>query len=166
MNKSTLDNKSFTTAIVVDQSPEEVFNAIKNVQGWWSEEIEGASSQRNDEFAYHYRDIHTCRIKLVEVIPNQKVAWLVKENYFNFIKDKSEWVGTKIIFEISKMNTQTQLTFTHLGLVPTYECYEICHEAWTNYITRSLHKLITAGKGEPNTKEGNLFQTDIETRLN
>jgi len=35
-----------------------------------------------------------------------------------------------------------------------YECYEICQDAWTNYIQNSLSDLITTGKGQPNAKEG------------
>ena len=80
----------FTTAILVNQSPEEVFNAVTNVRGWWSEEIEVNTAKQNDEFNYHYEDIHRCKIKLTEVIPNQKIVWLVEENYFKFTEDKTE----------------------------------------------------------------------------
>lgn len=48
----------FTTTIAVDQSPEEVFNAVTNVRNWWSQEIEGNTAQLNDEFDYHFEDIH------------------------------------------------------------------------------------------------------------
>ena len=109
---------------MVDQTPKEVFNAINNVRGWWSEEIEGGTDKLNDEFDYHYEDVHSCKMKLIEVIPDKKVVWLVLDNYFNFTKDKSEWKDTKIIFEISKKDNKTQLHFTHQGLVPEYECYE------------------------------------------
>jgi hypothetical protein len=144
----------FTTAIVVDQTPEEVFNAVTNPRGWWSEEIEGGTKKLNDEFNYHYKDAHISKMKLIEVIPNKKVVWLVMDNYFNFTKDKSEWTGNKIIFEITEKGNKTQLQFTQVGLVPEYECYDICQNAWGNYITNSLRKLITTGKGEPNPKEG------------
>jgi hypothetical protein len=33
-----MTTSDFATAIMVDQTPEEVFNAINNVRGWWSEE--------------------------------------------------------------------------------------------------------------------------------
>ncbi|MES1160790.1 MAG: SRPBCC domain-containing protein [Bacteroidota bacterium] len=143
----------FTTTISVDQTPEEVFNAVNNPRGWWSEEIEGGTEKLNDEFAYHYQDMHTCRIKLIESIPNEKVVWLVKDNFFKFTRDKSEWIGTKIIFEITKKNNKTQMRFTHLGLVPEYECFEICENAWSEYIGQSLRDLIIEGKGQPNPKE-------------
>jgi hypothetical protein len=111
----------FTTTLLVDQTPEEVFNAINNVRGWWSEEIEGDTEKLNDEFAYHYKDIHKCRMKLIEVVPGKKVVWRVLDNYFNFTRDKSEWKGTKISFDIAELGSKTQIRFTHLGLVPEYE---------------------------------------------
>ena len=141
----------FTTTILVDKTPEEVFNAINNVLGWWSEVIDGNTNKLYDEFKYHYEDVHRCQMKLIEVIPGKKVVWLVIDNYFKFTKDKSEWTGTKISFEISKQDNKTQIRFTHLGLVPKYECYEICRDAWSNYIHNSLRSLIATGKGQPNS---------------
>jgi hypothetical protein len=143
----------FTTTLLADQSPKEVFRAVTNVRGWWSEEIDGGTENLNDEFSYHYEDVHTCKMKLVEVIPDQKVVWLVLDNYFKFTKDKSEWIDTKIVFEITQKDNKTQLRFTHLGLVPNYECFEICRDAWTNYIQHSLRNLIETGMGQPNGKD-------------
>ena len=148
-----MNNQDFNTTILVEQSPDEAFNAINNVRRWWSEEIEGGTNKLNDEFTYHYKDVHSCRMKLIEVIPGKKVVWLVMDNYFNFIKDKNEWKGTKIIFEISEHDNKTQIRFTHLGLVPEYECFDICSNAWSKYVQHSLFSLITTGKGEPNKKE-------------
>ena len=143
----------FTTTIVVEQTPKEVFHAINNVRGWWSENIEGGTEKLNDEFIYSYRDDHRCQIKLTEVIRDKKVVWRVLDNYFSFTKDKAEWTGTDIEFEITEKGNRTQLRFTHRGLVPEFECYKICFNAWTGYITDSLRNLITTGKGQPNPKE-------------
>jgi Activator of Hsp90 ATPase homolog 1-like protein len=145
-----MTTSDFTTTILVDQTPEEVFNAINNVRSWWSEEIEGSTEKLNDEFTYHYEDVHRCKMKLTELIPNKKIVWLVKDNYFKFTKDSSEWKGNKIIFDITEKNNKTQLQFTQEGLVPEYECYDICQGAWTTYIQKSLRNLITTGKGQPN----------------
>jgi hypothetical protein len=145
-----MDNKNFTATLLVDQTPKEVFNAVNNVRGWWSEEIEGNTNKLNDEYTYSYKDVHRCKMKLVEVIPDEKVVWLVMDNYFSFTKDKTEWKDTRVSFEISKKGDKTQLVFTHIGLVPAYECYTDCSDAWGNYIKGSLRSLIETGKGRPN----------------
>jgi len=152
----------FNTTLLVDQTPKEVFNAVNNVREWWSEEIEGDTNQLNAEFLYHYKDVHICKMKIVEFIPGKKVVWLVLDNYFNFTKDESEWKRTKIIFDIAEKEGKTRLHFTHEGLVPQYECYEVCEDAWTSYIQGSLKNLITTGKGRPNAKEGGLNAELIE----
>lgn len=149
-----MPTNNFTVTIEVEQTPEQVFNAVNNVRGWWSEEVEGGTEKLNDEFLYHFKDVHIAKMKLVEVVPSSKVVWLVLENYFNFTNDKTEWKNTRIIFDITRKGDRTQLVFTHVGLVPAYECYKICFDAWTNYITNSLYDLITTGKGKPNPKEG------------
>jgi len=149
-----MTTQNFTTTIQVDQTPEEVFNAVNNPRKWWSEEIEGSTDKVNDVFNYHYKDVHRSKIKVEELVPGKKSVWHVLENYFDFTQDKSEWTGTKIIFEITREADKTQLRFTHEGLIPAYECYNVCFEAWSNYIKNSLVNLVTTGKGQPNPKEG------------
>ncbi len=153
----------FTTAILVDQSPQEAFRAINNVRGWWSEEIEGGTDKLHDVFNYHYEDVHRCKIKIIEMIPAQKVVWQVLENHFNFTEDKTEWTGTKMIFDITEKDNKTQIRITHVGLVPEYECYDICENAWTTYMHKSLYSLIGTGKGMPNSK--GKPQTENERKL-
>lgn len=142
-----MTTSDFTTTILFDNSPNDVFNAINNVRGWWQGEIAGSTDKLNDEFAYQMEDIHFSKQKLIEVIPDKKVVWLVTESKLNFIKKKSEWTGSKIIFEISEINDKTQLRFTHVGLVPQIECYGGCSSAWGDLVQKSLFSLITTGKG-------------------
>ena len=137
-----------TFIMQVNQTPKEVFDAVNNVAGWWQGEIQGNSMKLNDEFTYRYEDIHFSRQKVVELIPDKKVVWLVTESSLNFINDKSEWNGTKISFEISENNGKTQLVFTHHGLVPEIECYNDCSNAWNQLVQQSLYSLITTGKGK------------------
>lgn len=138
---TTMTTADFTTTIVVDQTPKQVFDAINNVRGWWSKEIEGSTHKLNDVFSYHYEDVHSCTVQLIEVVPDKKLVWKILDNHFNFTKDKTEWIDTKVSFEISGRGNKTQLVFTHIGLVPEYECYEAC-----------LKSLIQTGKGLPNAK--------------
>ncbi len=156
------ENKSYSSTIVVKQNAETAFNAVKNISAWWSEEIEGNTGKLNETFFYHYKDVHLCKIKLIEIVPNKKLVYQVLDNEFNFIRDKSEWIGTKLIFEISDENRKTKVQFTHEGLVPEYECYPICQDSWTGYIQGSLQSLITTGKGNPNAKEGGLSAELVE----
>ncbi|WP_181774003.1 SRPBCC family protein [Amycolatopsis pittospori] len=141
---------SFTTSFTVDQTPLQVFDAFNDVRGWWSEEIDGGTVDVGDEFAYHYEKVHRCRMRVTESVPGRKVSWLVLENHFEFTRDETEWVGTTITCEIAGKDGETEVRFTHHGLVREYECYDVCHKAWTFYVGTSLRALITTGEGRPN----------------
>ena len=150
MTNAQPNNQDFVTTIVVDQSPAVVFKAVTNPRGWWSEGIEGGTEKQGDEFVFEVEGVHRSKQKLVEVVPDKKVVWLVTEANMTFIKDTDEWTGTKIIFDITKNGDKTRLTFTHQGLIPKIECYDACSPAWTQYVQHSLRQLITTGQGDPN----------------
>lgn len=144
--KSTND---FTITLVSDESPRTVFNAIRNVRQWWSgyysEKLEGDTDNLNDEFTFLAGGgEHFSRQRLTEVVPDKKIVWLVTESKLNFLEQKDEWTGTRVIFDISQSNGKTYLTFTHQGLHPEVECYEACAPAWTQYLQNRLRPMIHA----------------------
>lgn len=153
---------SYSSTFLVDQNSQTAFNAIKNFRAWWSEEIEGSTDQLNEIFFYHYKEVHLCKIKLVEMIVDTKLVYQIIDNQFSFVQNKNEWINTMLIFEITNENGKTKVKFTHEGLVPEYECYNVCNDAWTSYIQGSLKSLIETGKGKPNPREGGLNAELVE----
>ena len=152
-----MKNKNFTTTLIVDQTPEEVFNVVRNVRGWWSgyysEEFEGNTEKLNDEFSFRAGGgAHYSRQKLIEVIPNKKVVWLVTDSNLDFLEKKDEWTGTKVVFDISTKANKTQLVFTHDGLMPEIECYNSCAPAWSQYLHNKLLPLIKSDNGNTDKK--------------
>ena len=145
-----LKTLNFATKLLVSQTPHEVFKAVTNVRGWWSYDIQGDTAKLNDEFVFEVKGVHRSKQKLVEVIPDRKVVWLVTEADMSFVKQRDEWKDTRVVFEIEKQAEKTQLHFTHEGLVSSIECYGACSPAWAQYIRHSLFDLITTGKGDPN----------------
>lgn len=145
-----MNDQNFTTSFSVTQTPKQAFDVINNVRGWWSQAIEGDTDKLGAVFYYHYQDIHRCTLKITEFVPSKKVVWRVLQNYFSFVKDKTEWTGTDVVFEIAEKDGKTEVRITHVGLVPEYECYGACSDGWGNYFNGSLRSLITTGKGQPN----------------
>jgi hypothetical protein len=144
--------QDYQVSLTVDATPHEAFTSINNVSQWWTENLEGSSKKLNDDFTVRFGDVHYSKQKLVELVPDKKVVWLVTESNLNFLEDKQEWTNTKISFELTNLGDKTNIKFTHHGLVPTVECYNACTPAWDHYIKRSLFKLVTEGKGMPELK--------------
>ncbi|GAA3975116.1 SRPBCC family protein [Mucilaginibacter dorajii] len=147
-----MDKQDFSTTFLVDQTPMEVFDAINDIGGWWTENFEGGSQKLNDEYSVRFGDVHYSKQKLIEVIPGEKVVWLITDSKLTFVEHQTEWTGTKVSFEISKQGDKTQVHFTHHGLVPRFECFNGCSKGWEQYAQHSLHSFITTGKGMPAKK--------------
>jgi hypothetical protein len=81
------------------------------------------------------------------------VVWKVVDNFFDFTDDTKEWSGTEMRFDIVPRGSKTEIQFTHLGLVPAYECFDVCSNAWDFYLRTSLRGLIRSGSGLPNPLE-------------
>src|SRR4051812_22152296 len=118
-----MKKSDFTFTLLTDKSPHAVYKAINNVREWWSgyysEQIEGSTEKTDDEFTFTAAGgAHISKQKLVEVVPDKRIVWLIADSELNFIEKRDEWTGTKVIFDISKKGDQTQLVFTHEGLTP------------------------------------------------
>ncbi len=147
-----MPGKDLTITYTVDQTPEEVFAAVNDVRGWWSGAIDGPTDRLGAEFTYHYQTLHRSVQRITEWEPGRKVVWHIVDAHLSFVKDPREWVGTDVVFEIRPKGTKTELRFTHVGLVPSIECYGGCSDAWGFYIRDSLKARITTGKGQATTK--------------
>ena len=143
-----MKKQDFTTTIWVEQTPAEAYNTILDVRAWWSglygESFEGSSEKVGDEFSFLAGGgVHYTKQKLVELVSNEKVVWLVTEANLGFVDKTDEWKETRICFEISQELDKTKIVFTHIGLVPEFECYDSCAPAWTQYIQERLTAVIT-----------------------
>ena len=143
-----MPEQNFTVTIATDKTPTEVFEAINNVHGWWTGKpgVKGNSKRMGDEFTYRYENVHYSKQKVTELVPGKKIAWLVTDSQLNFIKDKEEWTGSQIVFEILEKDHGTEVRFTHIGLVQDKECFKDCSNAWSSYIGNSLKQFIAGSK--------------------
>jgi uncharacterized protein YndB with AHSA1/START domain len=145
-----MNDNGFRTSITVDQTPEEAFAAINDARRWWEGAIEGPTNVLGGEFTYRYKDMHFSKQQVTELVPGRKVVWTVTDSALQFAQHKDEWTGTQLVFDIARKGDQTEVRFTHVGLVPDFDCYGACSKAWTHL----LHELgaFIASKGEPSPK--------------
>lgn len=139
-----MNDRDLTITFTVDQTSEEAFAAINNVREWWSGEFDGNTGRLGAEFTYRYEDLHRSTQRVTEFIPGKRVVWHVVDAYLDFVKDKAEWTGTDITFDISREGDKTEVRFTHVGLASDIECFDTCSNAWSYYINGSLRNLIAA----------------------
>jgi hypothetical protein len=143
MEEPKMTHQDFTTTIAVDQTPDEAYSAILRVGGWWIGKNEGTCDEIGDEFIHRDGEAHYCKLRVTDLVPGRKVAWLVLDNYFNFVRDQDEWKGTRMTFEIAEAEGQTRVRFAHLGLARDFECFDVCSNAWGSLINGSLRSLIS-----------------------
>ncbi len=160
-----MENDNYTTTIEVAGSPHDVFNRLTDVSKWWSSDFEGSSAKLNDEFVIHHPGRHYTKQRLVEVVPDKKLVWLVTECKLYWLeKDKREWKDTKLVFEITAKGDATVLRFTHEGLVPEKECYTRCEQGWNTVIKDRLYHFLTDANWRlPVTKSAFVYATYIRS---
>ena len=131
--------QSFKYSFSTSKSPGEAFSYLINPKNWWTglfgEKIEGKSEAINNEFSFNAGDgIHYSNQKLIELVTESKIVWLVTDSNLSFLKNTNEWAGTKICFDIERVDGKTKISFTHDGLIPAIECYDSCSNAWAQYL--------------------------------
>jgi len=138
-------SRSFSTSV----SPQDVFKKISRVSQWWAVDFEGKSEKLDDVFTVRFKNGDMYKIKISEIIPNKKIIWDVIDAYQGWHDNHTEWVGTKIVWEVFHQNNGTEVKLTHIGLVPEFECFEKCSMGWDYLMENSLQKLLKDNQGMP-----------------
>ena len=96
-----MEKSDYTVSITVQATVEQAFKSINSVSKWWTVNVEGRSEKLNDEFIVRSGDVHYSKHKIIEVIPDKKIVWLVTDSKLNWIKNnKEEWTNTKMVFQV------------------------------------------------------------------
>lgn len=144
----TTTRQSYTATIEVAQPPQHVFDCLIDVSKWWGgKDLSGSTRLLNDEFTIKHGDVHYSKQRMIEVVPGQRVVWLITESRLAWLeRDKHEWTDTRLIFEITPQGDGTVLRFTHQGLVPGQECHSSCSAGWNLVIKDYLFNFIAEGR--------------------
>lgn len=99
-----MKKENFTYQFTSSKTPESIFELLLNVDQWWSglyeETIKGKSHQLNDEFTFEAgQGMHYSKQKLVELVPNKKISWLVTDSKLTFLNKVDEWTNSKLSFD-------------------------------------------------------------------
>jgi len=148
MKKTTVKKKDLTLSFTVKASAKDALKKISQVDLWWAKDFKGKATKLNDKFSVHFGDTYV-DFKISKVIPGKKTVWTVTDCNLHWIKDKKEWKGTDVIWDLTEIGKKTQIEFVHKGLVPESECYASCKPGWTHHLKDSLLKLINEGEGSP-----------------
>lgn len=142
----------YEQSLLIEAKTDAVYAALTTpggLRGWWTEDCDVATvvgGTHEFRFGPHYKQF---RIETLE--PDAEVRWLCTVAHLDVdsFSRKDEWVGTRIVFRLSASGQgQTRLDLEHLGLVPEFECYEICAGGWKQFL-ESLQQYVETGRGKP-----------------
>lgn len=146
-----METPNYRYSFVVPSTSAQVHDAITRVTAWWTVNTDGSTKQAGDEFTVQFGDVHLTRQRITESLAGKCIVWSVTESHLPWLKDLEEWKGTEMVFAIEPEEAGTRLTFTHIGLTSSVECFDQCEKGWDFFIGTSLFKLITTGTGQPDT---------------
>lgn len=136
----------YKKAFKSNATAKDAYNAIANVSDWWTSSFKGSAKNLNDSFGVTFGKTRV-DFKVIEAVPYSKLVWDVTDCYLDWLNNKTEWTGTKIVWNISEEKNATSVEMTHVGLVPGIECFKDCEAGWNQYVGESLPSLLAEGKG-------------------
>ena len=137
---------------IVKARPAEVYAALttaEGLRGWWTQDYEG-ETKVGDAIHFRFGVTHK-EMRIEQLDQNREVRWLCTLAHINHpsLTHKDEWVGTQIVFRLTPEGREhTRVDFEHIGLVPSFECYDLCNTGW-RYFLNSLQQFVETGKGTP-----------------
>ncbi|MDD2768552.1 MAG: SRPBCC domain-containing protein [Methylococcus sp.] len=142
----------YRQSLVLEADPAAVYAALttpKGLRGWWTQNCDVATEVGGTiqfRFGHSYKNM---RIERLE--PDREVCWFCTGAHIavDQLAHKDEWVGTQLVFRLTPDGEErTRVDFEHVGLVPAFQCYDLCSIGWRHYLN-SLQQFVETGRGTP-----------------
>ncbi len=127
----------------VKAAPRDVYNAItarERLAGWWTDDTRG-QSEVGGVVHFQFGDRGFFDMKVLELAPEQRVVWQVTDG-------PKEWIGTKVIWELTPEGAGTTIRFKHQGWREQVDFMGHCSTKWATFLL-SLKSLLETGSGRP-----------------
>src|SRR5689334_5121836 len=95
-NQKKMKTENFSYSFESSKPTETIFETLLDVRKWWNgvydETITGKSKDVNDVFTFLAGGgVHETTQKMIEMVPNKKVEWMVTKSNLTFLKKPDEW---------------------------------------------------------------------------
>ncbi|MDT0608146.1 hypothetical protein [Croceitalea rosinachiae] len=149
-SKYLMDN--YMQSVLISGSNDKIFGALTvGIDKWWGE-VNQQANNLGSIFKVSFGEAFWV-FKVTHLERDSTITWECIESnqvHAGLKGVREEWLGTKLHWNItSKDNQTTNVDFLHEGLVPTFNCYDVCSKAWDYFITDSLKSYIEEGIGKP-----------------
>jgi uncharacterized protein YndB with AHSA1/START domain len=123
--------------------PRNVYAALTDCErlaSWWTNDTRGRNAV-GDVIHFQFGERGFFDMKVLELAPDKRVLWEVTDG-------PAEWIGTKIIWELSPEGTGTTIRFKHQGWREPVDFMSHCSTKWATFLM-SLKSLLETGRGAP-----------------
>ncbi|HSD62157.1 MAG TPA: SRPBCC domain-containing protein [Ignavibacteriaceae bacterium] len=124
-------------------------STIKGIAGWWTKQTTGVSKSGGNidvRFLSHDgKEIGSMNFDVIELDPDKKVHW-------RFTSGPKEWIGTDVVFTLSKEDDYTIVLFSHKNWRELVEFTFHCSMKWAVFML-SLKELVETGNGKPSPND-------------
>lgn len=128
----------------------EVYAALtEHIADWWSNDLIGYAIHAGDHFDIAFGKTRKT-MEILEANLYKRIVWKCVKAYIDMasLKNKSEWIGTRMIWTLEINGPHTIVHFLHEGLNRNFECYQVCEAGWDTFLA-SLQTYLHTGKGKP-----------------
>jgi len=135
----------------IKASLDKVYQALATPEGiaaWWTTETKvdkKGGGVMTTRFFVDGKLLGGFDLKVLELHPDKRVVWQV-------VDGPTEWIGTKIHFELKREDDFTIVLFRHEGWKEPVEFMYHCSTKWAIFLM-SLKSLGETGKGQPNPND-------------
>ncbi len=120
-----------------------VYDSVATIDGiskWWTTEVNGIS--REDHIIEFKFGAGRTDFTVIKLEPNKKVEW-------KCISGPSDWIDTRIEFEISEQDTEVVLLFKHSGWRKEVDFMHHCSTQWAYFLMGLKDELSGTRKAKP-----------------